>query len=66
MGFLLIGKIKVLTFFRVALSDFSLLRVVLRLVLRLVLRPIILWLQSYYLLVVFRGYFGGGGLQYVH
>ena len=33
MGFLLIGKIKVLTFFRVALSDFSLLRVVLRLVL---------------------------------
>ena len=34
MGFLLIGKIKVLTFFRVALSDFYLLRVVLRLVLR--------------------------------
>ena len=39
MGFLLIGKIKVLTFFRVALSDFYLLRVVLRLVLRLVLLP---------------------------
>ena len=39
MGFLLIGKIKVLTFFRVALSEFYLLRVVLRLVLRLVLLP---------------------------
>ena len=24
-----------------------------------------LWLQLYYLLVVFRGYFGGGGLRYV-
>ena len=34
MGFLLIGKIKVLTFFRVALSEFYLLRVLLRLVLR--------------------------------
>ncbi len=39
MGFLLIGKIKVLTFFRGVLSDFYLLRVLLRLVLRLVLRP---------------------------
>ena len=39
MGFLLIGKIKVLTFFRVALSDFSLLPVVLRLLLHLVLLP---------------------------
>ncbi len=34
MGFLLIGKIKVLTFFRVALSEFYLLLVVLQLVLR--------------------------------
>ena len=39
MGLLLIGKIKVLTFFRVTLSDFYLLCVVLRLVLRLVLLP---------------------------
>jgi len=44
--------------FRVpAQSEFYLLRVV--------LRPITLLLQLYYLLVVFRGYFGGGGLRYV-
>ena len=48
--------------FRVpALSEFYLLLVVLR----LVLRPIILLLQSYYLLVVFRGYSVDGGLRYV-
>ena len=48
--------------FRVpALSEFYLLLVVLR----LALQPIILLLQSYYLLGVFRGYFGGGGLRYV-
>ena len=34
MGFLLIGKIKVLIFFRIALSEFYLLLVLLRLVLR--------------------------------
>lgn len=54
MGLLLIGKIKVLTFFRVALSD-----------LFIACRATTLWLQSYYLLVVFRGCFGGGGLRYV-
>ena len=58
MGLLLIGKIKVLTFFRVALSD-------LFIACRATPCAMTLLLQLYYLLVVFRGYFGGGGLRYV-